>query len=156
MPALRKSHQIPKVEILKNTDGKGHKCYICGDVLEGKCHNLYMLGHSYVAIARMLDFEPKSVERHLKSLGYVDKRKKSTLTIVRRILKGAKKNFKEPSDNLVAKALELQAKLTGELDEKPVTNIGIAIVSDTERKNRMKEGWSKFNVEIVDDQTTED
>lgn len=151
MPALRKAKDIPKVEILKNTDGRGHKCYICGDTLESKCHNLYMLGHSYVAIARMLDFDSQAVQRHLKSLGYVDKRKKSTLTIVRRILKGAKGNFKKPSDNLVAKALELQAKLTGELDEKPVTNIGIAIVSDSERKNRMKEGWSKFNVEIVDD-----
>ncbi len=151
MSARRTAGQIPKVDILANTDGKGHKCYICGDVLESKCHNLYMLGHSYTAIARMLGFELNRVKRHLIALGYVDKRKKSTLTIVRKILKGAKGNFKKPSDNLVAKALELQAKLTGELDEKPVTNIGIAIVSDSERKNRMKEGWSKFNVEVIDD-----
>lgn len=151
MPALRKAKDIPKVEILKNTDGKGHKCYICGDVLEAKCHNLYMLGHSYSAIARMLDFDSQAVKRHLKALGYVDKRTKSTLTLVRKILKGAAGNFKEPSDNLVGKALELQAKLTGELDEKPVTNIGIAIVSDSERKNRMKEGLDKFGVEILDE-----
>lgn len=150
MAARRTAGQIPKVEILRNTDGKGHKCYICGDVLETKCHNLYMLGHSYTAIARMLGFELNRVKGHLIALGYVDKRKKSTLTVVRRILRGAKGNFKKPSDNLVAKALELQAKLTGELDEKPVTNIGIAIVTDSERKNRMKEGLGKFGVEIKD------
>ena len=150
MAARRTAGLTPKVEILKNTGGKGHKCYICGDVLERTCHNLYMLGHSYTAIARMLGFELKRVKGHLIALGYVDKRKKSTLTIVRRILKGAKGNFKKPSDNLVAKALELQAKLTGELDEKPVTNIGIAIVTDYERKNRMKDGLVKFGVEIKD------
>lgn len=149
------STTMSKVEILKNNGGLPHKCMICGSVFERKLNNMYMLGHSMFGLAKMFDFDKKSVMAHLKALGLVVKRRKSTLTVVQRILKNAKKNYSNPSDQLVAKAMELQAKLTGELDERNVTNIGIAVVSEVDRKKRMAEGLNRFGVEIKNDQETE-
>lgn len=155
MGRSRDSTTMPQVEMMKNTElGLPHKCLICGSVFERKLHNMYMLGSSMLGLGRMFDFDIGVVKRHLRALGLIDKRKKSTLTVTRSILKNAKKNIKNPSDNLVAKAMELNAKLTGELDERSITNIGIAVVSETERKNRMIKGLNQFGVEIkeVDEQ----
>lgn len=150
MANIRKSSEVPKTEVLANTDGLGHKqCLVCGTPLESKVHSMFLLGHSYFSISKVTGFHRQTVKTHIKAMGLDKKRTMSTLKQVQGILKEAKKNGGAPSDNLIAKCLELQAKLTGELDEKPVTNIGIAVVSDSERRARLAEGMKQFGVEVA-------
>ncbi len=154
MANIRKSSDVPKVEILANTNGLGHKCLVCGTPLESKVHSMFLLGHSYFAIANVTGFHRMTIKTHIKAMGLDKKRKMSTLRQVQGILAEAKKNGGVPSDNLIAKCLELQAKLTGELDEKPVTNIGI-VVTDAVRKKRFGEGLGQFGVKVEDFATDE-
>ncbi len=154
MANIRKSSDVPKVEILANTDGLGHKCLVCGTPLEKKVHSMFLLGHSYFSIANVTGFHRMTIKTHIRAMGLDKKRKMSTLKQVQGILKEAKKNGGVPSDNLIAKCLELQAKLTGELDEKPVTNIGI-VVTDELRQKRFAEGLDRFGVRVENVSTDE-
>ncbi len=147
MANIRKSSNVPKLEVLENNGGMAHKCLICGDPLEAKLQTMYLLGHSLLNISNVLGFNRTTIRSHVKAMGLDKKRKMSTLKHVQGILAEAKRNGGVPSDNLIAKCLELQAKLTGELDEKPVTNIGI-VVTDEVRKKRLSEGLGQFGVEV--------
>src|SRR3990172_3969645 len=138
--------QIPEVTILENTGGRRHRCKICDTLYERSLNGQYLRGYGLRVLAKMYDVDVRTIQNHVRALGLRNKRGLSTLKKVQDILRYGKDKLKDPDSALVAKALELHAKLTGELDERPVTNIGVAVVTDEERRRRLEAGVNRLGV----------
>jgi hypothetical protein len=145
------SQNTPKTAIIANGRQR-HNCIICKSDRENALNTDYLRGYGVKALERIYGFHRQSVDNHIHALGLKDKRDNSTLKKVNKLLNTAlKEKDREYGDALVAKCLELRAKLTGELDDRPTNTTNILQVTTTERNDRLKRGLEQFGVKLLGD-----
>lgn len=125
---------------------------ICKDSRSAEVHRRFLVGDTIPVLAKDYGFTRQQLGKHLVATGLQKRYQQSTLVKVRLILRHVLKDIhsgkKEIGDALAAKCLELEAKLTGELDERTTTNIGV-IISPQERSNRLAKGMAAFGVQVI-------
>ena len=93
-------------------------CKVCKHQEREEIERRFLEGESIYEIADDFNVDYWTIDRHTKAYRLQDKRDHSTLKKVRRIIDRAKLGKRKVSDPLVAKALEIEAKVTGVLVER--------------------------------------
>lgn len=93
-------------------------CKVCKHQEREEIERRFLIGESVYEIAEDFNVDYWTIDRHTKAYKLQDKREEGTLRQVSRIINRARLGKREPTDALVSKALELKAKITGELIER--------------------------------------
>ncbi|HET6455532.1 MAG TPA: hypothetical protein VFI02_14095 [Armatimonadota bacterium] len=110
------------------------RCKVCKSEYTTHINKLYKDLHPPSLIAKMLNgiFSEDSIKRHVRALDLLTKRNHSVLLKVRAILAAYEPGSKPPSEGLVAKALELEAKITKEISD----NAELGVTLELGKKTR--------------------
>jgi hypothetical protein len=139
------------------------KCGVCKSPHRKEIEEMYLDGDSPYAIAPQFKVQVNAIYVHAKVFKLDDKRDHSTLRQCRRIIDKANISKRKISDPLVAKAMELAAKITGELRERHEAHIDADIrmsieqITNARTKNFIESvgGTVKMVEDFTDDEPEE-
>ena len=140
---------------LTNKERHSRNCKVCKHTELADIERMYLDGYSTYAVAdNFTGISQKSVFHHVRALKLNDKRDNSSLTQCRMIIDRANFTGHKPSDALAGKAIELQAKIKGELIERRRHEGKVEVEIDLSKQvdNRVNNLLGKIGVKVEDEE----
>ncbi len=128
-PPTPKKKATPKRKrkLLSAIEKHAKLCTICKHKERNSIERLYLRGYSGYILSDKFNVSRMGIYNHAKATGIDQQRDLSVLSQLRIIISKADLSENKPSDGLTAKALEMTAKITGEMTEKIEIEGGLEI-----------------------------